>query len=190
MRTQTLELDGGFLRKQTKKTAVGSVSAQAEDSLALASSTIENRRLPPGNAISVRLLRSREVVLTHVRPILRAHGFTEQQWRVLRALQSSGPLDNSSIARRATLLQPSVSRIVADLRKTGLVEPSPKAKNTRFDRFRLTVQGRARVEPAAKRIEALGSEIVSRMGVADYAELVRLLECLEDRLAGSDLSHL
>jgi homoprotocatechuate degradation regulator HpaR len=178
------------VRKGSKKTAINGASAQADTSSASTSGTIENRRLPPGNAISVRLLRSREVVLTHVRPILRAHGFTEQQWRVLRALQSSGPLDNSSIARRATLLQPSASRIIADLRETGLVEPCPKIKNARFDRFRLTAQGRARVEPAAKRIEALGSEIIARMGTADYSELVRLLERLEDRLAGSDLSHL
>ncbi len=177
------------MRKGPYKKPVKTIRASAGLLTDAPSATVENNRLPPGNAISVRLLRGREVVLTHVRPILRAYGFTEQQWRVLRALQSGGPLDNSSIARRATLLQPSVSRIVADLRAAGLVEPCPKVGAARFDRFRLTVQGRARVAPAAKRIEALGSEIIDRMGAADYADLVRLLERLEDRLAGSDLSH-
>jgi homoprotocatechuate degradation regulator HpaR len=149
---------------------------------------LENGRLPPGNAISVRLLRGREAVLAHVRPILRAHGFTEQQWRVLRALQSGGPLDNSSIARRATLLQPSVSRIIADLRQMGLVEPYPTVKSARFDRFRLTAQGRTRLDPAAKQIEALGAEIIARMGAAEYSELERLLARLEDRLVGLDFA--
>ena len=39
------------------------------------------------------LLQARESVIAHFRPILKAHGLTEQQWRVLRALVDAGPLE-------------------------------------------------------------------------------------------------
>ena len=39
------------------------------------------------------LLQAREGVLAHFRPILNAHGVTEQQWRIIRALLEGGPLE-------------------------------------------------------------------------------------------------
>ena len=36
------------------------------------------------------LLQARERVIAQFRPILKAHGLTEQQWRVLRALVDAG----------------------------------------------------------------------------------------------------
>jgi len=70
----------------------------------------------------------------------------------------------------------------------GLVEPCPTVKSGRFDRFRLTAQGRTRLHPAAKEVEALGAEIIARMGAAEYSELERLLARLEDRLVGLDFA--
>ncbi|MGM3243097.1 hypothetical protein ACS2VP_27140, partial [Bacillus cereus group sp. Bc237] len=37
-------------------------------------------------SLPMALLRSRESVMVRFRPMLRAHGLTEQQWRVLRAM--------------------------------------------------------------------------------------------------------
>jgi hypothetical protein len=43
------------------------------------------------------LLQAREGVIAHFRPILHAHGLTEQQWRIVRALLDQGPLEPRQI---------------------------------------------------------------------------------------------
>ena len=41
---------------------------------------------PFSRSLPMALLRARESVMVRFRPMLRAHGLTEQQWRVLRAM--------------------------------------------------------------------------------------------------------
>ena len=64
-----------------------------------------------GQAFGLVLL----AVMRHFRPSLRAHGLTEQQWRILRALAASGDIEVTELARLAYLLGPSLSRILRDL---------------------------------------------------------------------------
>jgi homoprotocatechuate degradation regulator HpaR len=138
----------------------------------------------PGKALSVRLLRARETVMGRVRPVLRAHGVTEQQYRVMRALQTEAPLDNATIAAKATLLPPSVTRILADLQERGVVEDV--RGNGRWVRAQLTARGRQAVEATAAEVDTIGEAIRRRFGAARMRELERLLEELEDCLAGME----
>ena len=41
-------------------------------------------------SIPIALLRAREAVMAHFRPLLADRGYTEQQWRVLRILNEYG----------------------------------------------------------------------------------------------------
>src|SRR3712207_2583091 len=95
-----------------------------------------------------------------VRPVLRAHGLTEQQYRVMRALQAESPLDNATIAARATLLPPSVTRILADLQERGMVEDV--RDGGRWVRAQLTARGRKAVQRAAAEVDAIGAAITAR----------------------------
>ena len=61
------------------------------------------------------LLRTREAVMTHFRPMLRSHGVTEQQWRVLRALMEHEELEVTQLAERSFILSPRLSRILQNL---------------------------------------------------------------------------
>src|SRR5690348_17254532 len=72
-------------------------------------------------SLPMALLRARESVMRHFRPSLRAHGLTEQQWRILRALASSGDIEVTELARLAYLLGPSLSRILRDLEARRLI---------------------------------------------------------------------
>ena len=72
------------------------------------------RRLPMrdfSRSLPMSLLRAREAVMRHFRASLRAHGMTEQQWRILRALASIDRTEVTELARMAYLLGPSLSRI-------------------------------------------------------------------------------
>lgn len=56
-----------------------------------------------------------------IRGMLTDAGVTEQQWRVLRVLEEEGPMDPTSIAKRAVLLLPSLTRILQKLEDKALI---------------------------------------------------------------------
>src|SRR5579883_3577127 len=92
--------------------------------MAKRSSAVAQRGLPMrpfSESLPMALLRSREAVMRLFRPGLRKHGVTEQQWRILRALAHSGPMEVTELAEATFLLAPSLSRILATLEQRGLI---------------------------------------------------------------------
>src|SRR6476619_6163164 len=73
-------------------------------------------------SLPVALTRAREAVMRYIRPPLREHELTEQQWRVLRALAQDGPLEPTELAHLTYLLAPSLSRILRDLVDRRLID--------------------------------------------------------------------
>ena len=74
-------------------------------------------------SLPMALLRAREAVMRHFRPILAAHDLTEQQWRVLRALNDEvAPISVGALAEQTFLLGPSLSRMLTSLDDRGLIE--------------------------------------------------------------------
>jgi homoprotocatechuate degradation regulator HpaR len=134
----------------------------------------------PQNALSVRLLSVREALLVYIRPILRKEGVTEQQYRILRTLQFAQPIDNATLAQRATLLAPSVSRILKDLRAAGLVGVETTGRITRNV---LTPKGSVLAERIGADIDALGTRVVAHIGASRFRRLMTDLDELEARLA-------
>jgi len=121
----------------------------------------------------------------HIRPVLRAHGMTEQQYRVLRALQFTPPIDSTTLADRAVLLQPSLSRILKDLKALKLVETLPGMNNPRFVRIQLSAKGRAAIERAAADMDAVGKRIARLVGNGKLEQLMTLLDEVEDRISSA-----
>src|SRR5690606_41352240 len=78
--------------------------------------------------LPMHLLRAREAVMRHFRNSLREHHVTEQQWRVIRAISSSGEADVNDLVRLTFLLGPSLSRIL-DRKSTRLNSSHVKISN-------------------------------------------------------------
>jgi homoprotocatechuate degradation regulator HpaR len=135
-------------------------------------------------SLPVSLLRAREAVMLHMRPILRAHGLTEQQWRVLRTLDATHPIDKTTLAARSTLLVPSLLRIVKDLEHLGLVRLVPSANNPRLTRVILSPKGVTVVAKGAADLAAMNRIVWSRIGEDVVADLLGLLHVVESRLQG------
>jgi DNA-binding MarR family transcriptional regulator len=125
--------------------------------------------------------------MLHMRPILRAHGLTEQQWRVLRTLDASAPIDKTTLAARSTLLVPSLLRIVRDLEHMGLVRLVPAANNPRLARVVLAPKGVTTVKRGAADIAAMNRIVWGRIGIDVATDLLRLLHTVESRLVGLTL---
>jgi len=127
------------------------------------------------HSLPMQLLKAREAAMARFRPMLRAHGLTEQQWRVLRVLAAWPDIDASAIARRSLLLAPSLSRILQHLESAGLIARRTPAGDLRRAVFALTARGRARFEAVAPDSERLYRDITLAFGPQRLAALYDLL---------------
>ena len=147
-------------------------------------SGLRHRNLP------LLLLQAREGVLAHFRPLLNAHGLTEQQWRVVRALLAEGPLEPRQIGALCCISSPSLAGVLARMDDLGLVQRARSEQDQRRVLVSLTRRSRdlatamaPQVEAAYARIEAhIGADTVQRF----YATLDELIGLLGDLPAEAD----
>lgn len=130
------------------------------------------------SALPMALLRAREAVMARFRPVLAAHGTNEQQWRVLRVLSESGPLDASEVAARANVLPPSLTRMIRSLVERGFVNRLRDSRDGRRAVLEITPAGRAFIREVAPHAEAIYAEIEAAFGAERMAEVVALLNDL------------
>jgi homoprotocatechuate degradation regulator HpaR len=138
------------------------------------------------HSLPMELLKARESAMARFRPMLRDHGLTEQQWRVIRALAACDKIDASELARRCFLLAPSLSRILQHLESERLVQRSSDANDQRRAVFVLTPGGRklfARVGPDS---ELLYAEIEQAFGHEKLELLYDLLAEFYQTLATAE----
>lgn len=92
-------------------------------------------------SLPIALLRAREAVMGHFRPMLAQHDVTEQQWRVIRILAEAGTLDASEMSERAFILAPSLTRIIKSLEERGFITKSKDAEDGRRILLQITPAG-------------------------------------------------
>lgn len=119
----------------------------------------ETRRTLP-----MALLRAREVLMERFRPMLHAHDVTEQQWRVLRFLDEADTMDASELAKGASILAPSLSRILKALEARGLIAVCKDPTDGRRTLINLTADGEAFIRKVAPESAAIYAEIEARVG--------------------------
>lgn len=121
--------------------------------------------------------------MSRFRPMLRRHGLTEQQWRVIRALADHPDISASELAQRSFLLSPSLTRILQFLEGEEILKRTGDATDQRRSVFRLTAKGRrlfANVAPDSARLYA---DIEREFGDKRLDELYRLLAEFNSALA-------
>jgi homoprotocatechuate degradation regulator HpaR len=128
------------------------------------------------------MLQARELVIAHFRPILNAHGVTEQQWRIVRLLLDTGPLEPRQIGDLCRLSSPSLAGVLARMEDLGLVRRKRLPKDQRRQHVSLTATSRALAARMAPRIEAVYTHIETLIG-REFADLLyRTLDDLNDKL--------
>jgi len=127
------------------------------------------------HSLPMELLRAREAAMARFRPVLRAHGLTEQQWRVIRALADSDQIDAGELARRSFLLAPSLTRILQFLEKEKLVRRTSDSSDQRRSVLSLTSQGRQVFESVGPDSEDRYAEIAAEFGQDRLDALYELL---------------
>jgi homoprotocatechuate degradation regulator HpaR len=130
-----------------------------------------------GRSLPMALLRAREAVMARFRPLLSAHGMTEQQWRVLRVLHESGPLDATRLANRCCILKPSMTLIVRALVERRLIARRGHAEDGRRMIMKATPKAIALIQKVTRHTNAIYRGIEIEFG-RDRVE--RLLDALEE----------
>lgn len=124
------------------------------------------------------ILKAREKLLSHFRPIISHFGLTEQQWRILRTLGEMKQLEPRQICDLCHILSPSLAGVLSRMEESELIT------RTRFetDQRRVTVC----LTPKGERLVAeLGPLIMAQYKVIEDAfgpELIHALYDIMDRV--------
>ncbi len=122
------------------------------------------------------LLQARERVLAQFRPLLNAHGVTEQQWRIVRALLETGPLEPRQIVTLCGISSPSLAGVLARMEELGLVQRERLDHDQRRQLVSLTPASRKLAGRIAPEVEATYARLESRLGKARVAGLIATLD--------------
>jgi len=138
----------------------------------------------PHRNLPLLLLRAREDVISRFRPILTAHGLTEQQWRILRTLAESDnqPLEPREICEICTILSPSLAGVLARMDELGLVKRVRVDSDQRRVLVSLTAKSRALASRIAPLIEREYRALEADVGTELVRETYALLDRLSQRL--------
>lgn len=137
-------------------------------------------------SLPMSLLKAREVVMDRFRPLLSAHDITEQQWRVLRALEEDGAQDASDLATRANVLGPSLTRIIRTLSGKGYITAQKGKKDARRLVIELTEDGSKFIQSIAPSSSAIYAQIERTLGKDRIETLLDDLESLFMALSRDD----
>ena len=128
------------------------------------------------------LLQARESVMGHTRPSLRAHGLSDQQWRVLRVLgehaDDSAGVETGRVAKEAFLLGPSLTGVLTRMARDGLIERQRCPQDARRTVVRATSLGLAKVQALSQSIEAHYAWMEGQLGKTALQNLYGLLDQL------------
>ncbi len=138
------------------------------------SHALAHRNLP------LLLLQAREHVLAWFRPLLNANGLTEQQWRIVRALLETGPLEPREIVTQCRISSPSLAGVLARMEETGLVTRERMEHDQRRLRVSLTAHARALALSMAPEVEATYAELEAKVGAE---RLQAMYEALDELIA-------
>jgi homoprotocatechuate degradation regulator HpaR len=157
------------------------------------------RRKPPAapplrrRNLPLLMLQAREHVIAHFRPILNAHGITEQQWRIVRLMLDTGPLEPHKIGELCRLSSPSLAGVLSRMENIGFVQRKRLADDQRRLLVSLTPRSRALASRMAPLIEAAYARIEDLLGKEFAEDFYRVLDELIVKLrappASADMSE-
>ncbi len=132
------------------------------------------------------LLQAREALMAHFRPLLAAHGLTEQQWRIVRELGEQGPLEPRQLCEACSISSPSIVGVLARMEETGMVRRERMAHDQRRVRVSLTPRSRRVAQQLVPLIEKRYEALEAALGLRPIQEVYDALDALLARTPLAD----
>ena len=124
------------------------------------------------------LLRSRETLMAHFRPLLNEFGLTEQQWRILREVVEQGPLEPRQLCEACSISSPSIVGVLVRMEETGLITRERMAHDQRRVRVSLTAKSRRIAQRLIPLIERRYEALEQALGLRAMQEVYDTLDAL------------
>jgi len=127
------------------------------------------------DSIPLQLLKAREATMSFFRPILQEIPLTEQQWRVIRALNEYKELESKQLAERCCILSPSLTGIINRLEQQGYIQRRKSTEDQRRVLLSLTDQAKDMFEEVSPRLEARYKAMADQISEEKLEQLNTLL---------------
>ena len=114
---------------------------------------------------------------------LTEHGAHPGQTFCLRELARDDGITQSELAERLKVARPTVTVMLQKMQKAGLIERRSDEQDQRYTRIYLTDAGRALHDEMHRQVDEMISDVFSPLSEKDQAELLRLLNALNDNIA-------
>ncbi len=137
---------------------------------------MSTRMRPFQRSLPMQLMLAREAVMQRFRPHLAARGLTDQQWRIVRALNEAEALEIAELSHVCCLHAASLSRILPKLEADGLVSRRSNKHDQRRVTISLTPKGRRLFEAVAPQSEAIYAGLAQEIGAARLEQIYALLD--------------
>ncbi len=137
---------------------------------------MKERMRPFQRSLPMQLMLAREAVMQRFRPHLTDHGLTDQQWRIVRALNEAEALDIAELSRACCLHAASLSRILPKLEADGLVTRRANKADQRRVTVSLTSKGHRLFEAVAPQSESIYAKLAHEIGPARLEQIYALLD--------------
>lgn len=115
-------------------------------------------------------------MLVHFRPILKAYGLTEQQWRILRGLDDCGAMEQRLLCDLCQILGPSLAGILTRMEEMGLIERAKVPNDQRRVMVALGPRAPDLLAEVKPLVAAQYAIMEQAIGADEIAELCRRLE--------------
>ena len=132
------------------------------------------------DSLPMILSRALDDIMPQYRSLFQAHGITDQQWRVMRALWEQEHLTSKQISQITLIPAPSLVGILDRLEKKGLLGRLRSVEDRRLVFIRPTKAGRELQEIMLPKIEEIHNFLIERVTNKEWNEMKRIL----DKLSG------
>lgn len=127
------------------------------------------------DSLPLRLLKAREAAMAFFRPLLQEIPLTEQQWRVIRALNEFEELESKQLAELCCILSPSLTGIINRLEQQGYIKRRKSTEDQRRILISLTDQAKEMFARMSPLLEERYQEMTERFSSSDMKQLEELL---------------
>ncbi len=146
------------------------------------------KKSPPAAAaftqrnLPLLLLQARESVIRRFRPVLNAHGLTEQQWRIVRVVAERGPTEPRELVELCALSSPSIAGILARMDDLGLIARERMESDQRRILVSLTPKSRSLAARIAPKVDQIYAQLEAALGSDLNRQLYDTLDRLQEAL--------
>ncbi len=127
-------------------------------------------------SLTIQLLRTREALMQHFRPMLGARDVSETQWRVLRSLFERGEMEALELAQVSAIMAPSLTRILKVLEERGLISTARHPTDGRRVLISISQAGRDFMAEALPEMQRIYGQLSLAIDSQRMQELQKLLK--------------